>query len=95
METLLRKAMLVGLGVSARMKGLCDRLAEEGLENPSERAKALRAFAQAFEEKESVLCQKVDALQEKVARHLPPTRADLDRLEKKIDTLFQKPDTGV
>jgi hypothetical protein len=91
---LLKKAIDVGLGMTARMRELCDRLAEEGEENSSEQAKAWRGFAHSFEETESALCQKIDALQKKVARHLPPTRADIERLEKKIDTLFQKQDAG-
>ncbi len=93
MKTLLKRALWMGLGVAERAKGLADRLAQEGEASQSAEAKKVRAFVDTIEKGGEELRHKMDDLKGRIGGCLP-TRADVERIEKKLDDLLQQRQTN-
>jgi len=93
MKTLLKQALWVGLGVAERAKCVALQLAQEGEASQSAEAKKVRAFVDTVEQGGEALRHKIDDLKGRVGFGLP-TRADIDRIEKKLDDLLQQRQTN-
>ncbi|MBI3804872.1 MAG: hypothetical protein HY282_14035 [Nitrospirae bacterium] len=88
MFTTLRKAALVGLGLTERAKELCEELARKGEANQSDEAQRLKSFFESAEKGEHELNQKLSDLGKRIAGNIRfPSRADLDRMEKELADL--------
>ncbi|MBI3358227.1 MAG: hypothetical protein HY201_05340 [Nitrospirae bacterium] len=91
MFTTLKRAALIGLGVSERAKEALDTLAQKGEANSSEGARKIRAFLESGEKVEAECSQKVEDICNRVAQTIRiPSRADIERLEKGLADLAAK-----
>jgi len=89
--TTLRRAALIGLGVSEWAKETLDVLAQKGESNPSSEAKKIRAFFESGEQMEKECCQKMEDVGNRVAQTIRmPSRSDIERLEKGLAGLAEK-----
>ena len=91
MFTTLKRAALIGLGVSERAKEALDTLAQKGEANSSEGAKQIRAFLESGERVEAEWGQKVEDICKRVSLSIRiPSRSDIERLEKGLADLAEK-----
>lgn len=88
MFTMLKKAALVGLGLTEQAKETVSALAKKGEENQSEEAVRLKALFESAEKGERECSQKLDDLCQRIAGGVKlPMRADIDRLKKEVADL--------
>lgn len=88
MLTLLRKAALIGLGLTEQAKEMVELLAKKGEENQSEEAQRIRAFFDSAEKGGREINQKAEDLYQRLAGKIKvPTHADIERLEKELADL--------
>lgn len=88
MFSILRKAALVGLGLTEHAKEVVEELARKGEASQSEEAQRLKSFFASAEKGEQELNQKLSDLGQRIAGGIRfPSRADLDRLEKELSEL--------
>jgi len=88
MVKLMKKIMLAGLGVEAKARETWEDLVRRGEENQEEYAKKVKDRVALLEKDLKGIGKKNRDLIEKVMDKLPiATKADLDRLEKKIQEL--------
>ncbi len=91
MFTLLKKAALVGLGVTERAKEVLDDLSKKGEENQSDGANKLKSFLESGERIEAECNQKIEDVCKRVTRSVRiPNRADIERLEKGLADLAEQ-----
>jgi len=83
----------MGVGMAEWARGLADRLAQKGEASQSVEAEKVRAFVDTIEKGGEELRHKVDDLKGRLCCCLP-TRADVERIEKKIDDLLQQRQTN-
>lgn len=88
MFTALRKAALIGLGLTERAKEVVEELAKKGEESQSEEARRVRAFFESAQKGEHEFSQKMSDLGKRITGNIRfPSRADIDRLEKELADL--------
>ncbi len=88
MFTTLKKAALVGLGLTQQAKETVSALARKGEENQSEEAVRVKAFFESAEKGEHACSQKLDDLCQRITRGVKlPMRTDIDRLKKDLADL--------
>ncbi len=91
MLTTLKRAALIGLGVSESAKETLEGLAKKGEQNSSEGAKQIRGFFESGEKVEAECRQKMEDICKRVAQTIRiPSRADIERLEKGLADLADK-----
>jgi polyhydroxyalkanoate synthesis regulator phasin len=93
MLTSLKKVALAGLGVKQRVQKTLDALVQEGEASEGEDARRLKAVVDLAERGKEEIRQKVGDIRRRVSCIIP-TRADLERLEKKIDDLAARKNEG-
>jgi len=93
MKTLIKRALWMGVGVAERARGVAERLVQEGEASQSAEAQKVRAFVDSVEKGGEELRHKMDDLKARVGCCLP-TRADVERIEKKLDDLLQQRQTN-
>lgn len=88
MVKLMKKMVMAGLGVEAKARETWEDLVRRGEENQEEYAKKVKDRVALLEKDLKGIGKKNHDLIEKVMDKLPiATKADLDRLEKKIQEL--------
>ncbi len=88
MFTTLRKAALIGLGLTEHAKEIFDELAKKGEASQSEEAQRVKAFFDSAEKGEHELNQKMSDLGKKISDNIRfPSRTDIERLEKELADL--------
>jgi len=86
MLTALKKVALAGLGMKQRAQKAFETLVKEGEEGQGEDARRLRACLDLAQRGKEELKQKGADIRRRVSCIIP-TRADLERIEKKLDDL--------
>lgn len=92
MLDLLKKAVLMGLGVitltKEKVEQIVDELIKKGELTEDERSKAVRDLLTKIEEQEKALNEKISSMVKKSIEKLDiPSRKDIEKLERKIDEL--------
>lgn len=92
MIDLLKKTVLLGLGAITvtkdKVEVLVDELIKKGELAKDERSKAIQDLLKKAAEQEKILIDKISTeVNKAIAKLGIPTKQDLERLEKKIDTL--------
>ena len=91
MFTLIKKAVMAGLGIGAQGCGKFEELVRQGEESQTEYAKAVRKFMTEAEKNAKKLEDKGRKLADRVLDKMPiPTRSDLERIERKIQDLSSR-----
>jgi polyhydroxyalkanoate synthesis regulator phasin len=91
MVKLMKKVVLAGLGVEAKVREAWDDLVRRGEENPKDYAKRMKERVGLLEKDLKELEKKERDLIDRVMAKIPlATKTDLDRLEKKIQELSAK-----
>jgi polyhydroxyalkanoate synthesis regulator phasin len=84
----LRKALLAGFGVQEKVKELIDELVEKGELSKSEGARLVKEWSQKADQSTSELNKTVaDVISKTMEKMNLPTRDDINRLDKKVQTL--------
>ncbi|MBI3607821.1 MAG: hypothetical protein HY207_07635 [Nitrospirae bacterium] len=93
MYTVMKKAVMAGLGVRVIVNQVVDDLVKKGEAAPDKQAAKVREIVEACEQSVHKVETAVKAGACSVARAVRmPTRADVDALERKIQELAQKVD---
>jgi len=92
MLDLLKKAVLMGLGVitltKEKVEQIVDELIKKGELTEDERSKAVRDLLTKIEEQEKALNEKISSMVKNSIEKLDiPSRKDIEKLERKIDEL--------
>ena len=91
MVKLIKTVLMAGLGLEAKVRKEWDELVRRGEESQTDCAKKVKSCAASLEKDLKELEKKERELIDKVMAKLPiATKADLDRLEKKIQELSAK-----
>lgn len=91
MVKLMKKMVLAGLGVESKARETWKELVRRGEENEGDFAKKAKSCAASLEKDLKEFEKKERDLIDRVMARLPiATKADLDRLEKKIQELSSK-----
>lgn len=91
MVKLMKKVVLAGLGVAANARETFDELVRRGEENQGDTAKRVKDCLASLEKDLKALEKKERDFIERVMAKLPvATKADLERLEQKIQELVGK-----
>jgi polyhydroxyalkanoate synthesis regulator phasin len=84
----LRKALLAGFGVQEKVKELIDELVEKGELSKSEGARLVKEWSQKADQSTSELNKTVaDVISKTMEKMNLPTKDDINRLDKKVQTL--------
>lgn len=84
----LRKALLAGFGVQEKVKEFIDELVEKGELSKSEGARLVREWSQKAEQSTSEFNKTVsDVITKTMEKMNLPTKDDINRLDKKVQTL--------
>ncbi len=93
MYTLMKKAVMTGLGIRVMVNQVVDDLVKKGESTPDKRAATVREFVTACEQSAHKVETAVKEGMCSVAQAVRmPTRADVDALERKVQELSQKVD---
>lgn len=85
---LIKTACLATLGLETKLREIVGELVRKGEANDSSCARSLRSFLEKADEVERDLRREEAQLMERVCKKLNvPTRADIDRLHRKLDDL--------
>lgn len=83
-----KRAMLIGLGAQEKAKELVDELVKAGELSKSEASSIVKEWSTKAEERTKEMDKKLkDAVASVLEKLNIPTREDLERLEKKVQTL--------
>lgn len=86
-----RKALLVGIGVQEKVKEFIDELIKKGELSEAEGAKLIKEWTEKAEKSTEGLRQSITGLVNSTLEKMKlPTREEIERLEKKIDRLSER-----
>lgn len=95
MFTLIKKAVLAGLGIEAQGREKFEELVRRGEQSETTCAKAVKEFMTEAEKNAKKLGEKGRKVADRILESAPiPTKSDLARLEKKIQELASRMERG-
>ena len=95
MFTLIKKAVLAGLGVGAQGREKFEDLVRHGEQNQTETAQAIKKLLTEAEKTAKKFEKKGVEFADRFLSKMPlPTRSDIERLEKRIQDLASRIDRG-
>jgi polyhydroxyalkanoate synthesis regulator phasin len=95
MFSLIKKAVMAGLGVGAQGREKFEELVRQGEQSQTEVAKAVKKMMTEAEKNARMLEDKGRELAGRCFEKMPiPTRSDVERLEKKIQDLADRIERG-
>jgi polyhydroxyalkanoate synthesis regulator phasin len=95
MFSLIKKAVMAGLGVGAQGREKFEELVRQGEQSQTEVAKAVKKLMTEAEKNAKTLEDKGRKLADRCFEKMPiPTRSDVERIEKKIQDLANRIERG-
>ena len=95
MFTLIKKAVMAGLGIEAQGREKFEELVRRGEQSQTDCAKAVKEFITEAEKSAKKLEEKGRKVADRILEKMPiPTKSDLARLEQKIQELAARVGRG-